>query len=195
MRKGLHMKTQFVRLSLCILAVFTLMIPPVYAAEGERYEELVIQNDVVIFSEEDADRYIETYEYVMSLHGDEYVEMISWLFERTAEDDQLAIQQNYLIGNMYHSLPNKDEKSQEEALCIAYAYLEKNDLLSPGELKLFVPRVAFFAFLDDPVNRLWQFHFVQLDRKDDEPLINFAIWIHATEGTVIRFSDQDDAVG
>lgn len=180
---------------LCVLAVLTLMTSPVYAIEGERYEEYVIQNDIVIYSEEDAVRYIETYEYAMSLHSDEYVEMLSWLFERRAEDDQLAIQQNYLLGNKYHSLPHKEDISQEEALCIAYAYLEKNDLLSPDELKLFFPHIAFFAFLDDQVNRLWQFHFVQLDRKDDEPPISFTIWIHATEGAVIRVSDQDDAVG
>lgn len=166
------------------------------------WDDLAVQSEMVTYTDEDALRYEDIYNRVLEPFSDEYLSLFFTL-EQDAMYEQELLVNGKLKTKMYHALPKENDLTEQGALKIAYAYLEKKGLIQSDELDDFFPRTSFFAFVDDDVNRVWQILFLPLwtfrsispEEENELKFISYTIYIHATDGTIVRVYDQDDAAG
>ena len=91
---------------------------------------------------------------------------------------------------LYNALPSAGAIPREEALCIAYAYVEQT-CQTPESLFLYLmPTVRFQANRNDPEHNIWgiSFHLSAEGRSDPAyaPFDHFFLSIDAATGTVVN---------
>ena len=117
------------------------------------------------------------------------------IFALQAAFDQDLISNGQYRAKIYDGLPSDFDISQDEAVCIAYAWIEQKYGLSEDDFRAFFPVVGFHMNIDDDSFGLWSIEFQVLD-PDDYPIYGwYHVYIHSRDGVIVQSNDVTTAKG
>lgn len=144
---------------------------------------------VVTYTEADAARYLNYYEETKHLN----VIDMQYTLEDYAAYAAGLIANDTLTVSIYDAYPTGDWLAGDEALCIAYAYVEQTYQVPEAVFLRYEPTVRFRGNVDDPGKRVWVVCLqVPTDCRADPafaPYLYYFLNIDAETGTVVDCVD------
>jgi len=182
----------FVWLGFCIilasLSPFTISL----AQDVDPWGDIIIMNEHVSYTEEDAERYLRIYHETWQL-GSELWKSMTMESEATIDQELTNAGRDDL--KIINGLPNAFDISQDEAICIAYAWIDQKYGLSEDDFRKFFPYVRFWTNLEDDSINLWDIGLYLQDNDDYLTYGWYQIYINSRDGTIVRSNDATTAEG
>jgi len=176
-----------VGLALCLAIAAFVPLAVSFAAEVD-----FLLHEQVTYTHEDAERYLSIYHDTWE-KGPELWKNAT--LEREAAFDQELIAQGNFKSELINDLPIASDISQDEAICIAYAWLEQKYGLSEDELMHFFPKVRFWTYLRDDSIHLWDISFDVVDPDDYSVYGWYQVYMNSQDGVILQSNDVATAQG
>jgi len=185
----------FVWLGFCVILA---SLPPFtvsLAQDADPWEGVVdfLLCERVTYSQDDAERYLRIYHESWDAGPESWK---SYTPEMKAAFDQELMKENGEDKYKFiHWFPSAHDISQDEAICIAYAWIEQTHGLSEDDFRKFFPNVEFSILLADDSFGLWGVEFKVLDQEDYSQYGWYHVYIHSRDGVIVQSNDVTTAKG